>query len=79
VDDADVMHLLKIMLKANGKRGVPQGGVIPPLLSNLYLTELDRAKETTRNGKLAPLAAHRARGDAQPRTAAPGDLHQAAP
>ena len=28
VDDADVMRLLKIMLKANGQRGVPQGGVI---------------------------------------------------
>jgi RNA-directed DNA polymerase len=31
VDDADVMHLLKVMLKANGKRGVPQGVVITPL------------------------------------------------
>ncbi|MEE9230940.1 MAG: group II intron reverse transcriptase/maturase, partial [Acidobacteriota bacterium] len=55
VDDADVMHLLKIMLKANGKCGVPQGGVISPLLGNLYLTQVDRmlerAKETTRYGK----------------------------
>src|SRR5499425_1441206 len=43
------------MLKANGNRGVPQGGVISPLLSNIYLTDVDRmleqAKETTRNGK----------------------------
>jgi RNA-directed DNA polymerase len=30
VDDADVMRLLKIMLKANGRRGVPQGGVMAP-------------------------------------------------
>jgi RNA-directed DNA polymerase len=37
VDDPDVMHLLKIMLKANGRCGVPLGGVISPLLSNLYL------------------------------------------
>jgi RNA-directed DNA polymerase len=54
IDDDDVMHLLKIMLKANGRCGVPQGGVISPLLSNLYLTEVDRmlerAKEVTRYG-----------------------------
>jgi len=55
VDDADIMHLLKVMLKASGKKGVPQGGVISPLLSNLSLNELDRmlerAREVTRKGK----------------------------
>jgi len=55
VNDDQVMHLLKLILKAGGKRGVPQGGVVSPLLSNLYLNEVDkmleRAKEATRFGR----------------------------
>ena len=49
------MHLLKLLLQAAGKRGVPQGGVHSPLLSNLYLNAVDhmleRAKVKTRIGQ----------------------------
>src|SRR5438477_12297611 len=49
------MHLRKLILKATRKKDVPQGGVISPVLSSLYLNEVDRmlekAVETTRRGK----------------------------
>lgn len=55
VNDAEIMHLLRLILKSSGKQGVPQGGVISPLLSNIYLNEVDkmleRAKEVTRYGR----------------------------
>jgi RNA-directed DNA polymerase len=54
VNDDQVLHLLKHILKAGGKRGLAQGGVLSPVLSNLYLTEVDRmleqAKAVTREG-----------------------------
>jgi RNA-directed DNA polymerase len=54
VKDPEVLHVLKLVLHASGKKGVAQGGVLSPLLSNLYLTAVDRmlerAKEVTRRG-----------------------------
>jgi len=55
IEDERVLRLMKQVLKASGKKGVPQGGVISPLLANLYLNEVDKmlekARKVTREGR----------------------------
>jgi group II intron reverse transcriptase/maturase len=41
VQDPEVMHLVKQIIKAGGKIGVPQGGPFSPLAANIYLNEID--------------------------------------
>ena len=59
VEDGAILGLLKKILKSSGNRGVPQGGVISPLLSNVYLNEVDRmlqrAQEVTTLGEWTAL------------------------
>ncbi len=45
INDKDILWLLKRILKKGGKRGISQGGPLSPLLSNLYLNDVDKALE----------------------------------
>jgi RNA-directed DNA polymerase len=48
VQDPAVLHLVKQILKAGGKIGVPQGGPFSPLAANIYLNEVDWAFDAIR-------------------------------
>jgi RNA-directed DNA polymerase len=41
IQDPQVMHLVKQIVKVGGKIGVPQGGPFSPLAANIYLNEVD--------------------------------------
>ena len=41
IQDPEVMHLIKQIIRAAGKVGVPQGGPFSPLAANIYLNEID--------------------------------------
>jgi RNA-directed DNA polymerase len=48
VQDPQVLHLVKQIIKAGGHIGVPQGGPLSPLAANIYLNEVDWAFDAIR-------------------------------
>jgi len=48
VHDPQVLHLVKQIIKAGGRIGVPQGGPFSPLAANIYLNDVDWAFDAIR-------------------------------
>ena len=71
VQDPQVMHLVKQVIKAAGKTGVPQGGPFSPLASNIYLSEVDwvfdAIRRKTADGNYEAVNYHRFADDCAPR------------
>ncbi|MCX6159513.1 MAG: group II intron reverse transcriptase/maturase [Ignavibacteriae bacterium] len=67
VSDGKILHVIKQWLRSGyvedgqhkqSKRGTPQGGVISPLLANIYLNPIDKAFERSGIGKLREGSIH---------------------
>ncbi len=63
VQDPQVLKLIKQIIKATGKVGVPQGGPLSPLVANIYLNEVDwafdRIRRQTAQGPYEAVNYHR--------------------
>ena len=71
IQDPQVMHLVKQVIQAGGKLGVPQGGPFSPLAANIYLSEIDwffdAIRRKTAEGAYEAVNYHRFADDSAPR------------
>ncbi len=71
VQDPQVMHLIKQIIKVGGQVGVPQGGPFSPLAANIYLNEVDwyydEIRRKTAQGSFEAVNYHRFADDSVPR------------